>query len=132
MMGELKMEPITVRQQLRNACKQREPLGRMIAGLRQNRGASLQDVAQRTGLGKTTLWRIEQGQMKPSLEIATVLSSFYDVEISEIALAAIAQGENIDLSDLEQAMQIVTTKDMPKVLLLTRDGFWAVCNTIEE
>ncbi|QIX27589.1 helix-turn-helix transcriptional regulator [Nocardioides sp. JQ2195] len=52
--------------------------------IREQRGATLTDVATRTGISKSTLSRLENGQRKPSLELLLPLAELYRVPLDDL------------------------------------------------
>jgi transcriptional regulator with XRE-family HTH domain len=52
--------------------------------VRQQRGVTLTDVAERTGISKSTLSRLENGQRKPSLELLLPLAEVYRVPLDDL------------------------------------------------
>jgi len=59
-------------------------LGDRLRTLRARRGASLADVAARTGISASTLSRLESAQRKPSLELILPLAAEYGVGLDEL------------------------------------------------
>jgi transcriptional regulator with XRE-family HTH domain len=72
----------------------REPGGRIAAALdlvgprlrrvREQRGVTLTEVARLTGISKSTLSRLENGQRRPSLELLLPLAQTYRVPIDDL------------------------------------------------
>jgi len=52
--------------------------------VREQRGVTLTEVAERTGISKSTLSRLENGQRKPSLELLLPLAEAYQVPLDEL------------------------------------------------
>jgi transcriptional regulator with XRE-family HTH domain len=52
--------------------------------VREQRGVTLTDVAERTGISKSTLSRLENGQRKPSLELLLPLAEVYRVPLDDL------------------------------------------------
>lgn len=52
--------------------------------LRLQRGISLSDLAQSTGISKSTLSRLENGQRRPTLELLLALSHAYRVPLDDL------------------------------------------------
>jgi transcriptional regulator with XRE-family HTH domain len=52
--------------------------------VREHLGMSLVDVAERTGISKSTLSRLETGQRRPTLELLLPLAQVYRVPIDEL------------------------------------------------
>ena len=60
-------------------------LGKAIRQLRQERGASLENLAPRAGLALNTLSLIELGQANPTWETVKGIAAALDVSIADIA-----------------------------------------------
>jgi transcriptional regulator with XRE-family HTH domain len=52
--------------------------------VREERGVTLTEVAERTGISKSTLSRLENGQRKPSLELLLPLAQTYRVPLDDL------------------------------------------------
>lgn len=52
--------------------------------VREQRGMTLTDVSERTGISKSTLSRLENGQRRPSLELLLPLAQAYRVPLDEL------------------------------------------------
>ena len=52
--------------------------------IRAQRGATLADVSERTGISKSTLSRLETGQRRPSLELLLPLAQVYGVPLDDL------------------------------------------------
>ena len=61
-----------------------DEVGPRLKRLRSLRGTSLADLADRTGISKSTLSRLETGQRKPSLELLLPLAQAYGVPLDEL------------------------------------------------
>ena len=61
-----------------------ENVGSRLKRVRSTRGLSLTDVAESTGISKSTLSRLETGQRKPSLELLLPLAQTYNVPLDEL------------------------------------------------
>ena len=61
-----------------------ELVGARLRKVREQRGATLTDVAERTGISKSTLSRLENGQRKPSLELLLPLAQTYRVPLDDL------------------------------------------------
>lgn len=59
-------------------------VGPRLRLLRERRGLTLTAVAQRTGISKSTLSRLESGQRKPSLELLLPLAETYHLPLDEL------------------------------------------------
>jgi transcriptional regulator with XRE-family HTH domain len=59
-------------------------VGPRLRLLRERRDLTLTDVAQKTGISKSTLSRLENGQRKPSLELLLPLAETYHLPLDEL------------------------------------------------
>ncbi len=61
-----------------------EKVGPRLRRVREQRGLTLTQVAEQTGLSKSTLSRLETGQRRPSLELLLPLAQVYRVPIDDL------------------------------------------------
>ena len=61
-----------------------ELVGPRLRKVREQRGVTLTEVAERTGMSKSTLSRLENGQRKPSLELLLPLAQVYRVPLDDL------------------------------------------------
>jgi transcriptional regulator with XRE-family HTH domain len=61
-----------------------EDVGPRLKRLRAQRSVTLADLAETTGISKSTLSRLETGQRKPSLELLLPLAQAYNVPLDEL------------------------------------------------
>ena len=61
-----------------------DQVGARLKQLRSARGATLTSVAEATGISKSTLSRLENGQRRPSLELLLPLAQAYRVPLDEL------------------------------------------------
>jgi transcriptional regulator with XRE-family HTH domain len=61
-----------------------ERVGPRLRGLRAQRGATLVEVAEATGISKSTLSRLENGQRRPTLELLLALAAAYRVPLDDL------------------------------------------------
>ncbi len=61
-----------------------ELVGPRLRTVREQRGVTLTEVAERTGISKSTLSRLENGQRKPSLELLLPLAQLYRVPLDDL------------------------------------------------
>jgi transcriptional regulator with XRE-family HTH domain len=61
-----------------------EQVGPRLKRLRTRRGITLTALAQTTGISKSTLSRLENGQRRPTLELLLVLSQTYRVPLDDL------------------------------------------------
>jgi transcriptional regulator with XRE-family HTH domain len=59
-------------------------VGPRLRRVREQRGVTLTEVADRTGISKSTLSRLENGQRKPSLELLLPLANAYRVPLDDL------------------------------------------------
>jgi transcriptional regulator with XRE-family HTH domain len=59
-------------------------VGPRLRKVRELRGITLTDVAERTGISKSTLSRLETGQRRPSLELLLPLAQTYRVPLDDL------------------------------------------------
>jgi transcriptional regulator with XRE-family HTH domain len=59
-------------------------VGQRLRRVREQRGVTLTEVADRTGISKSTLSRLETGQRKPSLELLLPLAQAYRVPLDDL------------------------------------------------
>jgi transcriptional regulator with XRE-family HTH domain len=59
-------------------------VGPRLRKVREQRGITLTAVAQRTGISKSTLSRLENGQRRPSLELLLPLAQVYRVPLDDL------------------------------------------------
>lgn len=59
-------------------------VGPRLRKVREQRGVTLTVVAERTGISKSTLSRLENGQRKPSLELLLPLAQVYRVPLDDL------------------------------------------------
>lgn len=52
--------------------------------IREHRGLTITEIAERTGVSKSTLSRLETGQRRPTLELLLQLAEVYDVPLDEL------------------------------------------------
>ncbi|WP_395656412.1 helix-turn-helix domain-containing protein [Nocardioides sp.] len=61
-----------------------ELVGPRLRRVREQRGITLTDAAQATGISKSTLSRLENGQRRPSLELLLPLAQAYRVPLDDL------------------------------------------------
>jgi transcriptional regulator with XRE-family HTH domain len=59
-------------------------VGPRLRRVRNERGVTLTDLAERTGISKSTLSRLENGQRRPSLELLLPLAQAYRVPLDDL------------------------------------------------
>ena len=84
-----------------------ERLAARLAGLRSERGWSLQDLARRTGVSRSNLSRIERGEISPTADVLVRLAAAYDQTLSGL----MAEVESQPRSLVRAAEQAVTGED---------------------
>ena len=115
-----------------------EQVGPRLRTVREQRAMTLTEVAHRTGISKSTLSRLENGQRKPSLELLLPLAQTYRVPLDDLVGAPEVGDPRIRLKPRRvngrtvlplthpggiQAWKIIipTTQSTPK--LRTHDGY---------
>ena len=61
-----------------------DQVGARLRQIRTQRGATLVELSERTGISKSTLSRLENGQRRPSLELLLPLAQAYRVPLDEL------------------------------------------------
>ena len=61
-----------------------DAVGPRLKRIRAQRGVTLADVSDRTGISKSTLSRLEAGQRRPSLELLLPLAQTYQVPLDDL------------------------------------------------
>jgi transcriptional regulator with XRE-family HTH domain len=61
-----------------------ELVGPRLRKVRELRGVTLTEVAERTGISKSTLSRLENGQRRPSLELLLPLAQIYRIPLDDL------------------------------------------------
>lgn len=64
-----------------------EQVGTRLERIRTQRGLTLVDVATATGISKSTMSRLENGQRRPTLELLLALSHTYRVSLDDLVAA---------------------------------------------
>ena len=115
-----------------------ELVGPRLRKVREQRGVTLTDVAERTGISKSTLSRLENGQRKPSLELLLPLAQLYRVPLDDLVGAPEVGDPRIRLKPRRvngrtvlplthpggiQAWKIVIPKGQSEPTLRTHDGY---------
>ena len=115
-----------------------ELVGPRLRKVREQRGVTLTEVAERTGMSKSTLSRLENGQRKPSLELLLPLAQVYRVPLDDLVGAPEVGDPRIRLKPRRvngrtvlplthpggiQAWKIVIPKSQSTPTLRTHDGY---------
>jgi transcriptional regulator with XRE-family HTH domain len=61
-----------------------DQVGPRLKRIRAHRGVTLADLVERTGISKSTLSRLENGQRRPSLELLLPLAQAYQVPLDDL------------------------------------------------
>lgn len=64
-------------------------VGPRLKALRQERGATLSQLAERTGISVSTLSRLESGQRRPTLELLLALARAHQVQLDDLVDAPV-------------------------------------------
>jgi transcriptional regulator with XRE-family HTH domain len=115
-----------------------ELVGPRLRRLREQRGLTLTEAALETGISKSTLSRLENGQRKPSLELLLPLAQTYRVPLDDLVGAPELGDPRIRLKPRRvngrtvlpltrpggiQAWKIVIPRTQSEPQLRTHDGF---------
>jgi transcriptional regulator with XRE-family HTH domain len=115
-----------------------DQVGPRLRAVREARGTTLTEVAAQTGISKSTLSRLENGQRRPSLELLLPLASAYRVPLDDLVGAPEVGDPRIRLRPRRvngrtvvpltrpggvQAWKIVIPAGQTKPTLRTHDGF---------
>ncbi|WP_344302821.1 XRE family transcriptional regulator [Nocardioides bigeumensis] len=115
-----------------------ELVGPRLRKIREQRGVTLTDVADRTGISKSTLSRLENGQRRPSLELLLPLAQLYRVPLDDLVGAPEVGDPRIRLKPRKvngrtvvplthpggiQAWKILIPKGQSEPRLRTHDGY---------
>src|SRR5688500_8181069 len=77
-------------------------VGPRLRALRQQRGATLTQLAQTTGISVSTLSRLESGQRRPTLELLLPLAQAHQVPLDELVGAPPVGDPRIDPEPFER------------------------------
>ncbi|MEZ0579765.1 helix-turn-helix domain-containing protein [Nocardioides sp. MH1] len=116
-----------------------DQVGPRLKSLRSLRKVSLADLAERTGISKSTLSRLETGQRRPSLELLLPLAQAYGVPLDELVGAPAVGDPRVHLKPHQvngrtvipltrqagavQVWKIVIPTTKSKVDLKTHEGY---------
>lgn len=115
-----------------------EQVGSRLRIVREQRGITLTEVARRTGISKSTLSRLENGQRKPSLELLLPLAQTYRVPLDDLVGAPEVGDPRIRLKPRRingrtvlplthpggiQAWKIIIPRTQASPKLRTHDGY---------
>ena len=62
----------------------RREVGREVAAHRERRGWSRPELAAKLGIDRTHVWRIEQGETLPSLDLLDSIASLFGVTLNDL------------------------------------------------
>ncbi|WP_018924836.1 helix-turn-helix domain-containing protein [Salsuginibacillus kocurii] len=82
-------------------------VGSTLRSIRQERGLSLQALAEWTGVSKLTLGKIERGEANPSLSVIWKIANGLTIPIS----ALLTESEDIQLSRRHEGNKVVSAND---------------------
>ena len=116
-----------------------DEVGPRLKRLRSQRDVSLSELAETTGISKSTLSRLETGQRRPSLELLLPLAQAYGVPLDELVGAPEVGDPRVRLKPRQvngrtvvplsrqpgstQAWKIVVPRTKNKVELKTHEGY---------
>jgi transcriptional regulator with XRE-family HTH domain len=86
-------------------------LAQRLRGLRSEKGLSLQELAERSGVSRATLSRIENGDVSPTAETLGALASAYEMTISRL------------LAPIERPFQALVVREQQSVWQDPGHGF---------
>ena len=70
-------------------------VGPRLRALRRQRGTTLAQLAESTGISVSTLSRLESGARRPTLELLLPLARPHQATLDELARTAIASGRQV-------------------------------------
>ncbi|MBJ8337862.1 helix-turn-helix transcriptional regulator [Antrihabitans sp. YC3-6] len=77
-------------------------VGPRLRALRQERGATLAQLAETTGISSSTLSRLESGQRRPTLELLLLLASAHQVPLDRLVDAPATGDPRLHLKPFER------------------------------
>ncbi len=77
-------------------------VGPRLRGLRSERGSTLAEVAEATGISTSTLSRLESGQRKPTLELLLPLARQYQVALDDLVGVPPVGDPRVELEPFER------------------------------
>src|SRR5690554_6368640 len=84
-----------------------ETIGKTFKNIRENRDLFLEDVKQKTGINKTLLSRIENGERLPTKEQVIQLSKFYNVEEDDLIVQWVSDKLVYEVKEEESALEAI-------------------------
>ncbi|WP_059173208.1 helix-turn-helix domain-containing protein [Bacillus sp. FJAT-27445] len=100
---------------------EKRSLAQIIAELRKEQGLSLEDIAKRTGLHRTTVGLIERGEREPTVETASKIAEAMDMTLAELLL----------LQDAPDINKVITTRKVKEDCVRNVNSLQAVGLTSE-
>ncbi|GAA2688887.1 transcriptional regulator, XRE family with cupin sensor [Actinosynnema pretiosum] len=89
-------------------------VGERLRALRTSRGATLADLAEVTGISKSTLSRLESGQRRPSLELLLPIARAHRVPLDELVGAPPVGDPRVRLAPVRRnGMTVVPLTQQP-------------------
>ncbi|QUF07720.1 helix-turn-helix transcriptional regulator [Actinosynnema pretiosum subsp. pretiosum] len=89
-------------------------VGERLRALRASRGATLADLAEVTGISKSTLSRLESGQRRPSLELLLPIARAHRVPLDELVGAPPVGDPRVRLAPVRRnGMTVVPLTQQP-------------------
>src|SRR6478735_3720621 len=79
-----------------------DAVGPRLKALRQQRGATLAQLSESTGISVSTLSRLESGQRKPTLELMLLLARAHQLPLDELVDAPATGDPRVHLRPLER------------------------------
>jgi transcriptional regulator with XRE-family HTH domain len=79
-----------------------ENVGPRLRALRQEQGATLAELSERTGISVSTLSRLESGQRRPTLELLLPLARAHGVALDDLVDARPTDDPRVDLRPVDR------------------------------
>lgn len=95
---------------------EKRSLAQIIADLRKELGLSLEEIAKRTGLHRTTISLIERGEREPTVETASKIARALNKSLAELLL----------LQNATDVQKIVTTRKVKEECIRNEDALKSV------
>ncbi|WP_231334271.1 helix-turn-helix domain-containing protein [Actinomadura graeca] len=96
---------------------QLQALAENIRALRATHGLSLSQLAERSGIAKATLFKIDRCQTNPTLDTLTAIADTFDVTVIDLLTMApspvvdvVHAGEGLDLSDDQSKGEVLRSQ----------------------
>lgn len=103
-------------------------VGKKIRVIRQKKGMSLRELANRSGIGKSTIFDIEQEDNNPTINTVLSLAAALDVPISDLFVGNNYKEEitvsitREDFKDLTELILAESSEENNEISIFTQDG----------